>query len=182
MHAKTKTKDRLKSTKAHPKLAILLKALPPGRYADGTLLVTRPDALHKEMRLWLSGKDEGRVALGRTAFGDLVVFRDLRKRATEEGLENTEEACDIILVDINRKEAIILAWSVEEFLEILDKWQFQQDFLRKRLFDKCKAQLGDYKDDEVYAFSPPLPRGGSARVDSVKISRWHEYQELLFKL
>jgi hypothetical protein len=182
MPAKAKTKGRLKSTKAHPKLSILLAALPPGRYAGGTLLITRPDALHKEMRLWLSGNDEGRVALGRTAFGDLLVFRDLRKRAAEEGQANAAQACDIVLVDLNRKEAIILAWSVEEFLIEMDKWQFQQDFLRKRLYDRCKARFGDIENDEVYAFVPALAMGGTARLSSVKLAPWHEYQELLYKL
>ena len=91
--------------RAHPRLAPLLEKLPPGRYAGGTIIVTRPDAHHGEMSRWLTGKTDGRTALGRTAFGDILVFRDLRARAAAEGLEGADEACDVAMIEISFRKA-----------------------------------------------------------------------------
>jgi hypothetical protein len=166
----------------HPQLAMLLKKLPPGRYAGGTIIITRPDAHRREMSRWLMGKVDGRVALGRTAFGDILVFRDLRARATAEGLEGAAEACDVAMIELSFKKMTVLAWSAEQFLEQLDRRKFQDAFLRRRLYDKVKASLGDFANDEVYAFVPMLPMGGSETADSVERSKWSVYQDLLFQV
>ena len=166
----------------HPKLALLLERLPPGRHAGGTLIVTKPGAHRTELRRWLKGKVAGRVALGRSAFGDILVFRDLRKRAAAQGLPNANDACDVALIDLNFKKMTVLAWSVEELLGYIDSPKFQRAFLRKKLYDQVKARLGDYGDDEAYAFVPALPLGGAERADLVRRSPWSAYQELLFQL
>ena len=44
----------------HPHFAQLTKALPPGRHADGLLLVTKPGVLDAEMAGWLMGQTAGR--------------------------------------------------------------------------------------------------------------------------
>jgi hypothetical protein len=166
----------------HPKLAGLLEQLPPGRYAGGTIIVTRPDAHHGEMSRWLTGKADGRVALGRTAFGDILVFRDLRARAAAEGLEGADEACDVAMIEISFRKMTVLAWSPEQFVAQLDDRKFQDAFLRRRLYTKVKATLGDFADDEVYAFEPMLPRGGCEDADSVERSNWSVYENLLFQV
>ena len=168
--------------RAHPKLAGLLEKLPPGRYAGGTVIVTRPDAHHSEMSRWLTGKIDGRVALGRTAFGDILVFRDLRARAAAEGLEGAAEACDVAMIEISFRKMTVLAWSPEQFVAQLDDRKFQDAFLRRRLYAKVKASLGDFADDEVYAFEPVLPKGGSEDADYVERSNWSVYENLLFQV
>jgi hypothetical protein len=166
----------------HPKLALLLERLPPGRHAAGTLIVTKPGAHHAEMRRWLQGNVAGRVALGRSAFGDILIFRDLRKQAAAQGLASADEACDVALIDLNFKKMTVLAWSVEELLSHLDSAKFQRAFLRKKLYDQVKARLGDYGDDEAYAFAPVLALGGRESADSVQRSRWSVYQDFLLQL
>jgi hypothetical protein len=168
----------------HPKLAALLEKLRPGRHAAGTVLITKPDAHHDEMSQWLMGNVAGRVALGRTAFGDIVVFRDLRANAAAQGLKGTAaaEACDVALIDLNLKKMTVLAWSIEELLQRLDDGQFQEAFLRRTLYDQVKARLGDYADDEAYTFVPALALGGSEAAESVQRGNWRVYQEILFQV
>jgi hypothetical protein len=96
------------------------------------------------------------MALGRTAFGDILVFRDLRERAAGRGLASALDACDVALIDLNLKKMVVLAWSVEEFFERLPDPAFQRAFLRKDLYDQVRARLGDPGDDETYAFVPAL--------------------------
>ena len=168
--------------RAHPRLAPLLEKLPPGRYAGGTIIVTRPDAHHGEMSRGLTGKTDGRTALGRTAFGDILVFRDLRARAAAEGLEGADEACDVAMIEISFRKITVLAWSGEQFITLLDDRKFQDAFLRRRLYAKVKASLGDFADDEVYAFEPTLPMGGTEDADYVERSNWSVYENLLFQV
>jgi hypothetical protein len=180
-----KSKAPKKATEAfgdHPSLAKLLSQLPPGRYADGTLIVTEPDLHHAEMARWLMGNVEGRVALGRTAFGDIVVFRDLRERAAARGLPGVDDACDVALIDLNLKKMTVLAWSVEAFLDELDDREFQETYLRRTLYDQVKARLGDYGDDEAYAFVPALGLGGGEKAEGVERANWEVYQEILFQV
>jgi hypothetical protein len=175
-------KQPISAESKHPKLAILIEKLPPGRYAGGTLMVTKPGTYHEQMSQWLMGNVEGRVAFGRSAFGDILVFRDLRKRSAEQGMENADEACDVAFIDLNLKRMTVLALSVEEFLAKLDDPTFQQKFLRKPLYDQVKARIGDYDDDQVYGFVPALALGGDEKPETVERSNWLVYQEILFQL
>jgi hypothetical protein len=178
----TATGTRRKARVAHPKLDLLLGKLRPGRYANGTLIITQPDAHLPEMRRWLMGNVDGRVALGRTAFGDIVVFRDLRERAADQGFPGAEDACDVALIDLNYKRMTVLAHSVEEFQQQLGNAKFQKAFLRRSLYDKVKARLGDFADDEAYSFVPALALGGKEDAASVQRAKWGVYQDLLFQL
>jgi hypothetical protein len=166
----------------HPKLTELLDTLRPGRHAGGTLIITKPGAHQDEMRRWLSGNDEGRVAIGRTAFGDIVLFRDLRAFAFAQGTPDAELACDVALIDLNLKKMVVLAWSVEELVQRLADRGFQDAFLRRALYDEVKAQRGDYADDEAYTFVPALRLGGSESAASVQRAKWRVYQDILFQL
>jgi hypothetical protein len=179
---KARASKAKKATSPHPKLPILLKKLRPGRHAAGTLIVTEPGALHDEMSRWLEGNTDGRVALGRTAFGDIVVFRDLRERAAAQGLRGADSACDVALIDLNLKKMIVLGSSVEEFVRNLDEKKFQNTYLRRKLFDRVKSLLGEPTDDEAYAFVPALALGGSEDETQVERRNWAVYQDILFQL
>lgn len=178
---KSKSKPR-KATSPHPKLPALLKKLRPGRHAGGTLIITEPGAHHDEMSQWLMGNTDGRVALGRTVFGDIVVFRDLRDHAAAQGLRGADTACDIAVIDLNLKKMIVLAWSVEDFLKNLDVRKFQNTFLRRKLYDRVKSLLGEPGDGETYAFVPALALGGSEDETQVERQNWSVYQDILFQL
>ena len=62
---------------SHPGYRRLLERLTPGPAANGLLFFTKPGALDDEMSDWLLGNVQGRRSLGRTAFGELIIFRDV---------------------------------------------------------------------------------------------------------
>lgn len=176
------TKPTKSAAGVHPHFAVLLKALPPGRHADGLLLVTKPGALDAEMAEWLMGQTAGRRSIGRTAFGDLVVFRDLRERARQNGLPGADTACDIAMVDIHDKQMSVLGYSVATFLAAVDRHDWQEAYLRRALYRDAKARIGNYTDDECFCFVPALALGGSGDAESVERANWRVHQEILRQL
>ncbi|MGV3622143.1 MAG: T6SS immunity protein Tdi1 domain-containing protein [Archangium sp.] len=168
-------------SKPHPKLGELTKKFPPGRYADGLIFFTSPGALDAPLSAWLMGRMEGRVSLGRTAFGEFIVFRDLRARALSNGDPQPELACDIAIVDIHTKQMKVPVHSVEEWARYLDDASWQRDFLRKELHDAVKGKLGAYGDDECYGFVPALALGGAEEPAYVQRQKWDVHQAILLQ-
>jgi len=146
------------------------------------LLITPPGALDDVLAPWLLGNVEGRHAVGRTAFGELLVFRDLRARAREAGLPDADQACDVALVDVHLQRMQVLAWSVEAFLERLADPAFRREVLRSALVAGARKRMGPLADGECYAFVPALALGGSERLASVERLDWRVHQELLRQL
>jgi hypothetical protein len=163
----------------HPSYARLVKELRPGRHAGGALLVTEPGALDDVMAPWLMGRVDGRRSLGRTAFGDLIVFRDLRARARALGEPGADTACDVAMVDIHYKRMAVLAYSVDALLESLDDVEWQRAFLRRDMYQEVRQRLGDYADGECFCFVPALSLGGSDDAASVQRADWRVHQEIL---
>lgn len=164
---------------AHPGYALLASKLKPGRYAGGMLFVTKLGEHDDEMGPWLMGKTDGRRAIGRTAFGDIVVFRDLSGRAKELGLPDPHTACDVAMIDIHYKRMTMLADSAKSFLDSLDDTDWQKAYLRADMYEQAKKRLGDYSDDECFCFRLALAMGGSEDVASVQRANWRVHQEIL---
>lgn len=168
-------------SRPHPKLAAFKKQFKPGRHADGLLLFTRAGALDEELGPWLKNRMQGRVSLGRTAFGEFIVFRDLRARALENGEADAHLACDIAIVDIHTKQMKVAAHSVDEWVERIDDPKWQNQFFRKALHDKVKTRLGAYAADECYGFVPALELGGAEQPAFVARQKWREHQAILLQ-
>ncbi|HEY4175259.1 MAG TPA: T6SS immunity protein Tdi1 domain-containing protein [Kofleriaceae bacterium] len=166
---------------SHPAYIALTSKLTPGRHADGALLVTEPGADDDVMAPWLMGNVDGRRSLGRTAFGDIVIFRDLRARAHELGMADADKACDISMVDIHYKRMAMLASDPEQFISSLDDREWQDAFLRGELYRTAKDRIGDYTDDECFYFVPALALGGSDSADSVDRGNWRVHQSILLQ-
>jgi len=179
--ARPKARARRGGVESHPGYVALITKLKPGRYAGGALILTRPGAHDAEMAPWLMGKTEGRKSLGRTAFGDFVIFRDLSARAQELGLPHPEEACDVALIDVHYKKMTMLADSASSFISSLDDDGWQLAFMRKELYEAAKERVGDYADDECFMFVPALALGGSEDAQSVQRGKWREHQSILFQ-
>ena len=166
----------------HPKLTWLLARLKPGRHAGGLLQFAQPGTHAAELGPWLMGRTDGRTSIGRTAFGELLVFRDLRNHAASLGMEDAESACDVAAIDIHFKRMKVLATSVEEFVESLDDPEWQKAFLRQPLYTAAKARLGDWDQHECFAFVPALALGGSEQAASVERMDWRVHQSLLLQI
>jgi hypothetical protein len=168
-----------RSVDQHPAYARLVDKLRPGRHAGGLLFLTTPGALDDVMSPWLMGRVEGRRSLGRTAFGDIVVFRDLRARAEELGLPEAEEACDVAMVDVHYKRMTVLGTSADDFLANVDDEEFQRAFLRRDMYLAARKRIGDYSDEQCFYFVPALALGGSEDAGSVDRGDWRVHQEIL---
>ena len=174
--------DALLERPVHPKLSWLLANLAPGRHAGGLLQISLPGIHAVQLEAWLLGNTAGRTSLGRTAFGELLVFRDLRDKAQELGMADAELACDVAAVDIHFKKMKVLATSTEEFVEMLGDDEWQRAFLRKPLFEAAKARVGDWGAAECFCFVPALALGGSEVAASVECVDWHVHQALLLQI
>jgi hypothetical protein len=178
---KATPKSRATDLESHPGYALLVSKLKPGRHAGGTLFITKPGAHDVEMGRWLMGKTDGRRSLGRTAFGDIVFFRDLRERASALGVPGADKAGDVAIVDIHRKQMTMIAESAEGLLRVLDDDAWQRAFLRADMYREARARLGDYADDECFCFKLALALGGSEDASSVQRARWDVHQDILIQ-
>ncbi len=165
----------------HPSFLSLTKRLKPGSYAGGLLIITAPGALDDAMHDWLMGNVAGRRSIGRTAFGELLVFRDLRERAQELGVGDPEREADVALIDVHFKKMTVLGNSIEAFLDSLDDADFQEAFLRRSMFDEVKRRLGPCATNECYGFVPALSLGGSEDAASVQRLDWRVHQAILLQ-
>lgn len=145
------------------------------------MVITPPGALDDELHDWLMGNVAGRRSIGRTAFGELLVFRDLRERARELGVGDPERESDVALIDVHFKKMTVLGNSVEAFLDSLDDGDFQDAFLRRSMFDEVKQRLGPCAPNECYGFVPALSLGGSEDADSVQRVDWRVHQAILLQ-
>jgi len=165
----------------HPAYKRLVERLKPGRHAGGMLLITVPGAHDAQMAAWLMGRTDGRRSLGRTAFGDIVVFRDLSARARELGLPGAESACDVAIVDVHHKKMTMLAESVDELLDRMNHVDWQRAFLRRDMYLEARKRIGDYSDDECFGFALALALGGSEDAGSVRRFNWPVHQDILLQ-
>lgn len=191
--ATKKTVTRAKSTPApkrttkssrledHPAFISLTKRLKPGTYAGGLLVITPPGALDDAMHDWLMGNVAGRRSIGRTAFGEVLVFRDLRERARELEVGDPERESDVALIDVHFKKMTVLGNSVDTFLDSLDDADSQEAFLRRSMFDEVKRRLGPCAPNECYGFVPALSLGGSEDAASVQRVDWRVHQAILLQ-
>jgi hypothetical protein len=166
---------------SHPSYQRLIETLKPGRYARGLVFITEPGTLDEEMTDWLMGHVDGRRSLGRTAFGEILVFRDLRARASELGVGDPDRESDVALIDIHYKKMRVLSQDVEGFLDALEDPEFQSTYLRKELYEAVRAKVGPPSEGECYGFVPALALGGSEEVGSVQRLDWKVHQAILIQ-
>lgn len=181
---KPKARERKASSRgleSHPGYLELIWRLRPGSYAGGLIVITTPGALDAELHDWLMGNMEGRRSIGRTAFGELLVFRDLRERARQLGGDPEREG-DVALVDIHYKKMTVLGTSVETFLDGLDDPQFLDAFFRREMFSDALQRLGPCAKNECYGFVPALALGGSEEAESLQRVDWRVHQALLLQM
>jgi len=175
------TRTKKPSIEEHPSFITLTRRLKPGSYARGLIVITPPGALDDELHDWLRGNIAGRRSIGRTAFGELLVFRDLRERASELGVGDPMRESDVALIDVHFKKMTVLGNTVEAFLDSLDDGDFQEAFLRRSMFDEVKQRLGPCAPNECYGFVPALSLGGSEDADSVQRVDWRVHQAILLQ-
>jgi len=121
---------------------------------------------------WLGGKDENKLPIFITGFGDIFYYRKL-----------TDEEDDVSLLDIHYRRIEVCTYSFMDFIEdfIVDE-EIYEDILKKPLFTEAFEKLGELSEKEIYLFAPALALGGSEDVKFIKKGDAITQQQILFQM
>jgi hypothetical protein len=134
-----------------------------GWFGRGLLHVADPATLDDGLAIWLGRSDPTRIAIARTAFGEIFYYRDLREQARALGMSGTQpgELGDISHVDVHFQEISVAALDPNElFNDILCNPEHIEGHLRRGLVDFAREVYGPLTDRECFAFVPALALGG----------------------
>lgn len=171
---------------AHPTLVAFWRQVGTGSFGQGFLVFFHPREYEQMLARWLlrDTPDPTRIPFARTAFGDLVYFRDLRERAKAQGLPSDwKEASDVAFLSIHHRANAVITWSMDDFFA-----SDMQAFLRKdarayhALYPALAAAQPLRRAGECYYFVPALVLGGRASADQVKQGDCGVHQELLLQM
>lgn len=132
-------------------------------YSKGLIWLVNPSDFREVVEDWLDPSEDALV-FGRTAFGDLFLWRN-----NEVQFFSTQYA-----------KIVNLTGDITLFFEYsLCSKIFLNDALDHKLFLKALKQLGQLEQDECYGFEPVLALGGSGEIDTVRKVKLREYLGLL---
>lgn len=134
-----------------------------GWFGQGLLHVVDPTTLASGLTTWLGVSDATRIAIVRTAFGEIFYYRDLREQARAMGMSGTQpgELGDVSYIDVHFHEIGVAALDVDDFFNnMLCDPETVRGYLRKGLVDIAREMHGPLTDRECYAFVPALALGG----------------------
>ncbi|MCL2716574.1 MAG: hypothetical protein FWD68_18920 [Alphaproteobacteria bacterium] len=166
---------------AHPTLIAFWREVGIGSFGNGFLVLLDPEEYQSALARWLPLKqpDPSRIPFARTAFGDLIYFRDLRQRARTQGLPGDwESASDVAFLSIHYRSNAVITHSMKGF--------FAQDlntFLKARkqslyeLFRTMNPQ--PLARNQCFYFVPALVLGGTAGKDSISSGNCLVHHEIL---
>ena len=109
----------------HPRLIEFWEKVGFGSFGNGFITFFDPREAETMLARWLllQQPDPTRVPIARTAFGDLIYFRDLRQRAAENGLEaNWKNGSDVVFLSIHYRGSSAITWSVDDFLSLVTRY------------------------------------------------------------
>jgi len=143
-----------------------------GNYGNGLIKVINPFEYANSLYTWLGGKDENKLPIFITGFGDIFYYRKL-----------TDEEDDVSLLDIHYRRIEVCTYSFMDFIEdfIVDE-EIYEDILKKPLFTEAFEKLGELSEKEIYLFAPALALGGSEDVKFIKKGDAITQQQILFQM
>ena len=138
-----------------------------GSYEEGLFFIDNPEPYQVVLEGWLGSEADATIAIGRTAFADLFLWRN--------GEIQFLDAQYGRIFSITKMPFIF-------FCSTLIAEDYLQDVLRKSLFDKALDTVGRLQQSQCYAFVPALALGGSVTVDNINIVQFREHSALLAQL
>jgi hypothetical protein len=128
-----------------------------GKHSDGLFEIINPNEYEEIMSIWLGVKNQNRVPLIMTAFGDIFYHRKLT---------DTEE--DISFIDVHYKNIAVVNWNSLEFFETdLCKDSFLIEYMDLLLFEEALNKIGPLEPGEIYSFVPALALGGAKELQYI---------------
>ncbi|NLW49030.1 MAG: DUF1851 domain-containing protein [Firmicutes bacterium] len=143
-----------------------------GSYGDGLIRVVDPEIYNETLYTWLGKKNDKRIPIALSAFGELFYYRDLGS-----GQE------DVSMLNVHYKSIDVCTWSLNSYFnEFLVDDQTISDVLRQKLFLEALQKFGPLKTDEIYSFVPALAMGGAAEVEYIQKAMALVHLDLLFQM
>jgi len=149
----------------------LIKNYGFGNYGNGIIKVINPFEYADSLYTWLGRKDDSKLPIMMTAFGDLFYYRQF---------EDDEDICSL---EIHYKDIKVCDINFEGFVEdyLLDE-ETQKYVLRKELFTEALERDGELKLNEIFFFVPALAIGGGENIKYIKKGDAITHQNLLLQL
>ena len=162
--------DGLRSESMPEQLLTLYREVGVGSFGGGMFWLSRPADLQPALNVWLPPSPQ-RIPLGRSAFGDLFYYRDLREEASAKGFtgENPGELSDVSVVRVEYSDIVVCALSIEELCdEILGFEENVDGVFRGDLVRAATEIFGPLSADEQFGFAPALALGGFEDISCVR--------------
>ena len=143
-----------------------------GSYSGGLIRLINPEIYNYTLYTWLGKKNDKRIPLALSAFGELFYYRDLGSGAE-----------DVSMLNVHYKSVDVCSWSLKGFFnEYLCDDDIIGEILRQKLFQEALQKHGPLKNDEIYSFIPALALGGAAELEYIKKANALVHLDLLFQM
>lgn len=143
-----------------------------GSYSGGLIRLIDPEIYNDTLYTWLGKKNDKRIPLALSAFGELFYYRDLGSGAE-----------DVSVLKVHYKSIDVCSWSLMDFFnDYLCDDEMIEEVLRQELFREALEKHGSLKNDEIYSFVPALAMGGAAQVEFIKKANALVHLDLLFQM
>jgi Uncharacterized conserved protein len=143
-----------------------------GSYGNGLIRLVDPDEYNETLYTWLGKKNEKRIPIALSAFGELFFYRDLG---------SGEE--DVSMLNVHYKSIDVCVWSLNDFFnDYLCDDDIINDILRQELFQQALQKYGPLTSGEIYSFVPALALGGAAEVEFIQKVNALVHLEILFQM
>ena len=154
----------------------LWRAVGWGLFNDGFFYIGDPAQFKEQLVEWLPGSDVSTYhVFARTAWGQLLYYRDLHARALTNGASEEEAASthDVALCNVLYHECSVLDWDFDHFVWEDLKLGFGSSRLAAELgypnFIKHRKKLGPPTAKDIYMYVPMLSIGGSVETSQVQL-------------
>lgn len=170
-----------------PLLVSFWQAVGFGSFRDGFLHFFHPEEYAEALSQWLNAETvrPDRVPIARTAFGDLVYFRDLRDKAASLALPSATlaEASDISFLSVHHRQSEVFSYDVQSFFdEDLDRYLTSAMLPMLALYRKLRTARPRPSADACYFFEPALVMGGKADAAHIGSGDCLVHLEILHEL
>ncbi len=162
--------DALRSESMPEDLLTLYADVGVGSFGGGIFWLSTPADLQPALDVWLPPSPR-RIPFGRSAFGDLFYYRDLREEARAKGFtgENPGELSDVSVVRVEYSDITVCASSIQDLCdEILGFEDNIEGVFRGDLVRAATEIFGPLAAHEQFGFVPALALGGAEDLSCVQ--------------
>lgn len=171
---------------AHPLLIAFWRTVGFGSFGNGFLHFYHPSDYAETLAEWLGSKSvlPDKVPFARTAFGDLIYFRDLRENARRSGLPTIFDlASDIGFLSVHRRRTEVIAYKMQDFFDTeLSAYLKRSELPMYTLYHDLRRTRPKPSSNTCYFFVPALMLGGKPDLAHIESGDCQVHLNLLHQL